>query len=71
MDRRIFLGLTAIGSLPFLVVMVYIGTVLGKNISVLQSYFTALDVVVVLGAAGGLAAYLWRARQQARERAAA
>lgn len=67
MDRRIFLGLTAVGTLPFIVAMVYIGTVLGKNISVLQSYFTVLDVVVVIGVAGGVAAYLLRARRASRE----
>jgi membrane protein DedA with SNARE-associated domain len=47
MDRPAFVAFTAVGSLPFCVVMVYLGTVLGNNFTVLQHYFEYLDILVV------------------------
>lgn len=48
MDRSAFVAFTAVGSLPFCVVMVYLGTVLGNNFTVLQRYFEYLDILVVV-----------------------
>jgi membrane protein DedA with SNARE-associated domain len=48
MDRAPFVAFTAVGSLPFCVVMVYLGTVLGNNFTVLQHYFEYLDILVVV-----------------------
>ncbi|HEV2450199.1 MAG TPA: DedA family protein [Thermoplasmata archaeon] len=47
MDRASFVIFTVLGSLPFCVVLIYLGTVLGNEFTRLQPYFDYLDVVVV------------------------
>lgn len=46
MDRGKFVLFTALGALPFIVVMVYLGTLLGDNYTTLSHYFTYLDILV-------------------------
>ncbi|MCI4346346.1 MAG: DedA family protein [Thermoplasmata archaeon] len=48
MDRSAFVAFTTLGSLPFVAVLIYLGTVLGNNFTVLQHYFEYLDIVVVV-----------------------
>jgi membrane protein DedA with SNARE-associated domain len=60
MDGVQFGVYTFAGALPFVAVMVYLGTLLGAHYTVLQSYFTYLDVVVVVAALAALGYFLWR-----------
>ncbi|MHB8351670.1 MAG: DedA family protein [Thermoplasmata archaeon] len=65
MDRSRFLVFTLVGSAPFVVVLVYLGTVLGAGFSRLQGYFGILDIIVI-GALGVVVAlWVWR-RHRAR-----
>jgi membrane protein DedA with SNARE-associated domain len=64
MPRVKFALFTAGGALPFTVVMVYLGTVLGNNYPVLVPYFNVLDVVVAVFLAGALLWYLIRRRSR-------
>jgi membrane protein DedA with SNARE-associated domain len=62
MDRRKFAAFTFLGTVPYTVLLVYLGTLLGENFDVVQSYFTALDIAVVVGMAAVLVWYIGRAR---------
>jgi membrane protein DedA with SNARE-associated domain len=65
MDRTRFGVFTTLGALPFIVVMVYLGTILGNDFTVLQHYFNYLDVVVVAAIVLVVAWFFLRARQRA------
>jgi membrane protein DedA with SNARE-associated domain len=67
MERARFLGYTFVGQVPFVILLVYLGTLLGKNYDVLVPYFNLLDVVLVAGAVVlGLVLYLRYRRERAR-----
>ncbi len=48
MNRPRFLAFTVIGSVPFVILLVYLGTVLGPGFRRLQAYFGLLDILVVV-----------------------
>ncbi|HEV2317190.1 MAG TPA: DedA family protein [Thermoplasmata archaeon] len=56
MNRGRFALFTVLGATPFAVALVYLGVLLGKNYTVLESYFNLLDVVVVVV---GIAIVVW------------
>lgn len=53
---------TLVGTLPFTIVLVYLGTVLGDHYTVLEQYFNLLDLFVVIGVAALLLAWYLRYR---------
>ncbi len=66
MDRTKFLAFSALGALPFILLMVYLGTILGQDYTSLTHYFTYLEVVI---GAGIVILLLWLfLRIRARER---
>jgi membrane protein DedA with SNARE-associated domain len=66
MDRPRFVGFTTLGALPFTIVLVYLGVLLGQNYTVLSGYFDDLEIAigVVLLVLVGL--YLWKRFQRTR-----
>jgi membrane protein DedA with SNARE-associated domain len=72
MDRTSFALFTLLGSLPFCVLMIYLGTVLGSQFTRLQPYFDYLDIVVIVAVAALLAllALRWRRGRLTRSTAA-
>lgn len=63
MNFKRFLVYTFLGSLPWSLLLVYIGFKLGQNWKAIEPWFHRLDVVVVLGIAA-IIFYLWRARKK-------
>ena len=51
--------LTFLGSLLWCIPLTYLGFVLGENWRILEPYFRAFDVVIVLGILGALAYIIW------------
>ncbi len=51
---------TFLGSLPWCLLLAYIGTILGNNIATLSPIFHDLDIVIALAVVGLLALYIWR-----------
>ena len=67
MSRGRFSLYTVLGSIPFTLLLVYLGTVLGADYSVLVPYFNVLDIVLVV-AAGVLGVWLYlRFRRSRRD----
>jgi membrane protein DedA with SNARE-associated domain len=67
MPRGQFSLYTVVGSIPFTILLVYLGTVLGANYSVLVPYFNDLDIALVAAAVVlGLWLYL-RSRRSRQE----
>lgn len=60
MDPRRFEAFTLLGSIPFTVVLVYAGTILGYNLGTLESIFHILDIVVGVGLVVFVLAVLWK-----------
>ncbi|MCI4362869.1 MAG: DedA family protein [Thermoplasmata archaeon] len=71
MNRPAFVAYTAIGCVPFAAVLIYLGTVLGNNFTVLQHYFEYLDVAVLAVLALLLAFLYVRWMRDRRDRATA
>ncbi|MGI0151543.1 MAG: DedA family protein, partial [Thermoplasmata archaeon] len=65
MDRPRFLAFTFVGMVPFVVLLVYLGTLLGQRYLELQGYFGDLDLVVI-AAIVGLAVLWWGLRRRSR-----
>lgn len=65
MDRPRFLVFTVVGSLPFVVLLVYLGTVLGAGFRRLQGYFGILDLLIVGGLVVVAAVWIWRRHREA------
>ncbi len=63
MNFKRFLVYTFLGSLPWSLLLVYIGFKLGQNWKAIEPWFHRLDVVVVLGIAAVIF-YFWRARRK-------
>jgi membrane protein DedA with SNARE-associated domain len=51
---------TFLGSLPWSLLLTYVGYLLGEHWELLEPWFRRLDVLVLLGLAGLLAWYCWR-----------
>jgi membrane protein DedA with SNARE-associated domain len=66
MDRTRFFVYTVLGTIPFTVLMVYLGVLLGENYTVLSGYFDLAEVVVAIGLAGLLGYYLLRRHRRTR-----
>jgi membrane protein DedA with SNARE-associated domain len=66
MDRPKFLAFTAMGALPFTVLMVYLGVVLGQNYGVLTSYLEPIEIATGLAL---LAVGVWVAVSRRSRRA--
>ena len=62
MNFKKFLAYTFLGSLPWSLLLTYIGLKLGQNWEAIKPWFHRLDVVVALGLVGVLI-YLWRSRK--------
>lgn len=62
MDFKKFLVYTFLGSLPWSLLLTYIGLKLGQNWKAIEPWFHRLDVVVALGIAAVIF-YLWRKRR--------
>lgn len=62
MNFKKFLVYTFLGSLPWSLLLTYIGLKLGQNWEAIKPWFHRLDVVVTLGLIGVLI-YLWRSRK--------
>lgn len=67
MPRARFAIYTGAGALPFAVLLVWLGTVLGSNYTVLQSYFGYLDIAVLAGIVAILGLFLLRLRRHILE----
>lgn len=52
MDIKKFTLYTALGCLPWTLILAYLGVILGQNWSVLTKYFHILDVVLVIAVVG-------------------
>ncbi len=63
MNFKRFLVYTFLGSLPWSLLLVYIGFKLGQNWKAIEPWFHRLDIVVVLGIAAVIF-YFWRARKK-------
>lgn len=64
---------TILGSLPWCLLLAYLGTILGAHTSQLSTVFHSLDVVILVAVVALLALYIWRHirnDRQAREQAA-
>ncbi len=64
MNRPRFLAFTVIGSVPFVILLVYLGTVLGPGFRRLQAYFGLLDILVVVAVVALAAVWLLRRRRR-------
>jgi len=66
---------TFLGSFPWCLLLAYVGTVLGRNLSTLGPIFRSFDVVIILAVVVLVALYIWRHihndRKARAERAAA
>jgi len=62
MNFKKFLVYTFLGSLPWSLLLAYIGLKLGQNWKAIEPWFHRLDVVVALGIAA-IIFYLWRKRR--------
>jgi membrane protein DedA with SNARE-associated domain len=60
MDRGRFCVFTSLGALPFTILMVYLGVLLGENLSTLSQYYGWLEILVAVIVAVLLGLYLWR-----------
>ena len=63
MSFKKFLVYTFLGSLPWSLLLVYIGLKLGQNWKAIEPWFHRLDVVVILGVLA-VVYYFWRARKK-------
>ncbi len=66
MSRSRFSLYTVLGSIPFTILLVYLGTVLGADYTVLVPYFNVLDIVLVV-AAGILGLWLYLRFRRSRQ----
>lgn len=66
MSRSRFSLYTVLGSIPFTILLVYLGTVLGADYTVLVPYFNILDIVLVV-AAGILGLWLYLRFRRSRQ----
>ncbi len=66
---------TVLGSFPWCLLLAYVGTVIGNNLSTLSPIFHDLDVVIIVAVVALVALYIWRHirndRKARAERAAA
>lgn len=62
MNFKRFIAYTFLGSLPWSLLLTYVGLKLGQNWQVIEPWFHRLDVLVVLGVAAGVF-YLWHRRR--------
>ncbi|MBV9688503.1 MAG: DedA family protein [Ktedonobacteraceae bacterium] len=63
---------TFLGSLPWCLLLAYLGTILGKNIATLGPIFHDLDIVIAIAVIGMIALYIWRhIRNEKKARAVA
>jgi len=60
MNLTRFVVYTFLGSLPWSLLLTYVGYLLGEHWELLEPWFRRLDVLVLLGLAGLLAWYCWR-----------
>src|SRR5260370_13642443 len=51
---------TFLGSFPWCLLLAYVGTVIGKNLSTLSPLFHDLDVVIIVAVVALVALYIWR-----------
>lgn len=65
MNFKKFLAYTFLGSLPWSLLLVYVGLKLGQNWHAIEPWFHRLDVVIVLGIAAVIF-YLWRRRKKSQ-----
>ena len=56
-----------LGSLPWCLVLAWLGQILGKNWKVLETYFRKFDVVIGILILAGIAWFLWRHLRRPRE----
>jgi len=63
MNFKRFLAYTFLGSLPWSLLLVYIGLKLGQNWHAISPWFHRLDVVIAVGIVA-LVIYFWHARQK-------
>ena len=58
---------TFLGSFPWCLLLAYVGTVIGKNLSTLSPIFHDLDVVIIVAVIALVALYIWRHIRNDRE----
>jgi membrane protein DedA with SNARE-associated domain len=63
MDLRRFVAYTFLGSVPWCILLTYVGMALGEHWASLQGWFSGLDVLIVIGIVAVAAYWVWRVKK--------